>query len=94
MLSTMAACCCSPPSGAPALFMRITTPAFGALNNAFLRVMFAAIALGLLLGVQRKWSGYRENSIHSAAGVINSGLPFLMYCLAAQWLPAGLLRHA
>jgi hypothetical protein len=35
--------------GASFLFMRITTPAFGA-NSAFLRVLFAAIALGLLLG--------------------------------------------
>ena len=34
--------------GASFLFMRITTPAFGALNSAFLRVLFAAIALGLL----------------------------------------------
>lgn len=48
--------------GASFLFMRITTPAFGALNSAFLRVLFAAIALGLLLGVQGKWSGYQENS--------------------------------
>lgn len=45
--------------GASFLFMRITTPAFGALNSAFLRVLFAAIALGLLLGVQGKWSGYQ-----------------------------------
>ncbi len=76
--------------GASFLFMRITTPAFGALNSAFLRVMFAAIALGLLLGVQRKWSGYQGKFTSTLQlGVINSGLPFLMYCLAAQWLPAG-----
>ena len=30
--------------GGQLLFMRITTPAFGALNSAFLRVLFAAIA--------------------------------------------------
>lgn len=42
--------------GASFLFMRITTPAFGAMTSAFLRVLFAAIALGLLLGVQGKWS--------------------------------------
>ncbi len=92
MLSTMAACCCSPPPlwGASFLFMRITTPAFGALNSAFLRVLFAAIALGLLLGVQGKWSGYQGKFTSTLQlGVINSGLPFLMYCLAAQWLPAG-----
>ncbi len=38
--------------GASFLFMRITTPAFGAMISAFFRVLFAAIALGLLLGVQ------------------------------------------
>lgn len=76
--------------GASFLFMRITTPAFGAMNSAFLRVLFAAIALGLLLGVQGKWSGYQGKFISTLKlGVINSGLPFLMYCLAAQWLPAG-----
>ena len=76
--------------GASFLFMRITTPAFGALNSAFLRVLVAAIALGLLLGVQGKWSGYQGKFTSTLQlGVINSGLPFLMYCLAAQWLPAG-----
>ena len=76
--------------GASFLFMRITTPAFGVLNSAFLRVLFAAIALGLLLGVQGKWSGYQGKFTSTLQlGVINSGLPFLMYCLAAQWLPAG-----
>jgi drug/metabolite transporter (DMT)-like permease len=62
--------------GASFLFMRITTPAFGA-NSAFLRVLFAAIALGLLLGVQGKWSGYQGKFISTLQlGVINSGLPF------------------
>lgn len=76
--------------GASFLFMRITTPAFGAMNSAFLRVLFAATVLGLLLGVQGKWSGYQGKFISTLKlGVINSGLPFLMYCLAAQWLPAG-----
>ncbi len=63
--------------GASFLFMRITTPAFGALNSAFLRVLFAAIALGLLLGVQGKWSGYQGKFTSTLQlGVINSGLPF------------------
>ncbi|MDP1249987.1 EamA/RhaT family transporter, partial [Klebsiella pneumoniae] len=74
--------------GASLLFMRITTPAFGALNSSFLRVLFAAIALGLVLGVQGKWSGYQGKfTSPRQLGVINSGLPFRMYCLAAQWLP-------
>ena len=76
--------------GASFLFMRITTPAFGAVNSAFLRVLFAAVALGLLAGARGKWGGYEGKFIATLKlGVINSGLPFLMYCLAAQWLPAG-----
>ncbi len=89
-LSTMAACCCSPPSGAPAFVYAHHHPGLQSLNSAFLRVLFAAIALGLLLGVQGKWSGYQGKFTSTLQlGVINSGLPFLMYCLAAQWLPAG-----
>lgn len=76
--------------GASFLFMRITTPAFGAVNSAFLRVLFAAVALGLLVSARGKWGGYEGKFIATLKlGVINSGLPFLMYCLAAQWLPQG-----
>lgn len=80
--------------GASFLFMRITTPAFGALNSAFLRVLFAAIALGLLLGVQRKWSGYQENShpLCSWGSLIQAFLSHVPPCRA---MAAGrVLRHA
>ena len=43
--------------GASSLFMRITTPAFGAVHSAFLRVLLAAVALGLLAGACGKWGG-------------------------------------
>ncbi|MFH2505207.1 DMT family transporter [Klebsiella indica] len=38
-----------------------------------------------------KCSGIRISYLGSSVilGVINSGLPFLMYCFAAKWLPAG-----
>ncbi|STX08169.1 drug/metabolite transporter permease [Klebsiella pneumoniae] len=90
MLSTMAACCCSPPSGRQLFVYAHHHPGLRGVEQRFLRVLFAAIALGLLLGVQGKWSGYQGKFTSTLQlGVINSGLPFLMYCLAAQWLPAG-----
>lgn len=76
--------------GASFLFMRIAAPEFGAINTAFLRVLFGFIGLGVILLVMRSpvvFHGKARSSL--LLGVINSGLPFLMYCLAAKWLPAG-----
>ncbi|MCU5772432.1 DMT family transporter [Erwiniaceae bacterium BAC15a-03b] len=76
--------------GASFLFMRIAAPAFGAINTAFLRVLFGCIGLGaiiLLLRSSLQFHGKLRSAL--LLGVINSGLPFLMYCLAAKWLPAG-----
>ncbi|WAT09892.1 DMT family transporter [Rouxiella badensis] len=76
--------------GASFLFMRIASPAFGAINTAFLRVFFGFVGLGIILLVMRtpiKFNGKTTTSM--LLGVINSGLPFLMYSLAARWLPAG-----
>lgn len=76
--------------GASFIFMKISAPQFGAVNTAFLRVFFGFIGLGVILLVIR--SSFRfENKFKRSLilGAINSGLPFLMYCLAAKWLPAG-----
>ena len=76
--------------GASFIFMRIAAPQFGAINTAFLRVFFGFIGLGVILLMMK--SSFRfENKFKSSLflGAINSGLPFLMYCFAAQWLPAG-----
>lgn len=76
--------------GGSFLFMRIAAPAFGAINTAFLRVMFGFIGLAVILTVLRTPRDYQQKFGSSLLlGVINSGLPFLMYCLAARWLPAG-----
>lgn len=76
--------------GASFIFMRIASPQFGAINTAFLRVFFGFIGLGVILLMLRSSFNF-ENKFKSSLflGVINSGLPFLMYCFAAQWLPAG-----
>ncbi|WP_313627264.1 DMT family transporter [Kosakonia sp.] len=76
--------------GASFLFMRIAVPQFGAINTAFLRVFFGFIGLAVILLLFKSSFDFKDKFKSSfILGVINSGLPFLMYCLAAQWLPAG-----
>lgn len=76
--------------GASFLFMRIASPEFGAINTAFLRVFFGFSGLAVILFVLKSSYNF-EGKFKSSLilGVINSGLPFFMYCLAARWLPAG-----
>jgi hypothetical protein len=65
--------------------MRVAAPAFGAINTAFLRVLFGFIGLAVILVVMRTPRDYQQKFGSSLLlGVINSGLPFLMYCLAGS----------
>ncbi|WP_313685944.1 DMT family transporter [Pantoea sp.] len=76
--------------GASFLFIRIAAPQFGAINTAFLRVFFGFIGLAVILfmtGSSWQFAGKLRASL--MLGVINSGLPFFMYAVAAKWLPAG-----
>ncbi len=76
--------------GASFLFMRIAVPEFGAINTAFLRVLFGFVGLAAIIGFLRfpiRFEGKFRACV--MLGIINSGVPFAMYCLAAQWLPAG-----
>ncbi|MFB5082400.1 DMT family transporter [Raoultella sp. C349492] len=76
--------------GASFLFMRIAVPQFGAINTAFLRVFFGFAGLAVILFMLKSSFDFKGKFKSSVVlGVINSGLPFLMYCLAAKWLPAG-----
>ncbi|MBA0204320.1 DMT family transporter [Pectobacterium aroidearum] len=76
--------------GASFLFMRIAVPQFGAINTAFLRVLFGLTGLAVILFMLKSSFDFKGKFKSSLMlGVINSGLPFLMYCLAAKWLPAG-----
>lgn len=76
--------------GASFLFMRIAVPAFGTVNTAFLRVALGALGLAVLLFLLRKpWHFTGKFWSTALLGVVNSGLPFLLYCLAARYLPAG-----
>jgi len=76
--------------GASFIFMKIAAPQFGAINTAFLRVFFGFIGLGVILLIIRSSFRFEKKfKLSLILGAINSGLPFLMYCLAAKWLPAG-----
>lgn len=76
--------------GASFLFMRVAAPVIGALPTAFLRVLLAGIgllALLLLLRVRLDFQGKLRQTM--LLGLINSGIPTLMYSFAALVLPAG-----
>lgn len=76
--------------GASFLFMRIAAPAFASVNTTFLRVFFALVGLAamlLLLRTPMQFQGKLKSIM--VLGIINSGVPFLMYAVAALWLPAG-----
>lgn len=75
--------------GASFLFMRIAVPQFGAINTAFAR-LFGSTGLAVILFIFKSSFDFKDKFKSSVMlGVINSGLPFLMYCTAAKWLPAG-----
>lgn len=76
--------------GGSFVLLRFIVPALGALPTAFARVLLAAVGLGLLLPAMRvklRFGGKRAAAM--GLGVINSGLPFVLYALAAHSLPAG-----
>lgn len=76
--------------GGSFLFMRVAAPVLGAIPTAFGRVTLATLGLVaavLVLRVPRAWRGLLPATL--VLGAINSGVPFLMYALAARVLPAG-----
>ncbi|UTY58946.1 DMT family transporter [Massilia sp. erpn] len=76
--------------GASFLFMRMVAPVLGAVPTAFFRVLLGAAGLAVILLVLRlPWLFKGKFGATLLLGVINSGLPFLMYSLAARLLPAG-----
>ena len=76
--------------GASFLFMRIIAPVLGALPTAVFRVLFSSIGLIVILLVWRvRWDFKGKLGAAMLLGMINSGIPFMMYSLAARVLPAG-----
>lgn len=76
--------------GASFLFMKVAAPVLGAIPTAFLRVLLGAIGLTAILALLRVRVDFKGKFRSTLVlGAINSGIPFLMYSIAARLLPAG-----
>jgi len=76
--------------GASFLFVRIVAPVLGPIATADSRMLVAGIGLALwfrFTGFDPQW---RRWGLHyAAAGMINSGMPFILYAFAALHITAG-----
>ena len=76
--------------GASFLFMRIIVPSLGVLPSAFFRVFFSSIGLFALLATLRFSINFKGKlGVLLLLGIVSSGIPVVMYSIAAQVLPAG-----
>lgn len=76
--------------GASFLFMRIIAPELGTFPTAFFRVLFACLGLLAIVMMMRiGWDFRGKLKLCLVLGMINSGIPFALYALAAQFLPTG-----
>jgi drug/metabolite transporter (DMT)-like permease len=76
--------------GGSFLFLRVAAPVLGALPTTFGRVLLGAAGLALLLAALRLRPRFEGKlAATMALGVVNSGVPFLMFAFAARSLPAG-----
>ncbi len=76
--------------GGSFLFTRMAVPVLGAVPTTFGRVALAAFGLMALVAATRLRPDF-QGKLGAALllGVVNSGIPFLMFALAARALPAG-----
>jgi drug/metabolite transporter (DMT)-like permease len=78
--------------GGSFLFMRIGVPALGPALMIEYRVALAALFLALIGFILKKPMALRRNWRHYVIlGFFNSGLPFLLFAIAARTLPASML---
>jgi drug/metabolite transporter (DMT)-like permease len=79
-------------SGSSFIFTRTVAPVLGPIVTADLRILIAGFALILYaaaIGFDMKW---REHwKLYVWMGIINSGIPFLLYSFAALYIPASYL---
>lgn len=76
--------------GASFLFMRIIVPTLGVFPSSFIRVALSSAGLITILMVMRCPMQFRGKfKALLVLGTVSSGIPVLMYNIAAQYLPAG-----
>ena len=78
--------------GASFLFTRIVAPVLGPVLTADLRMLVAGLALVAyfrLVGFDPDWRRWGRK--YALVGLLNSGLPFLLFAYGALHLPAGLM---
>jgi drug/metabolite transporter (DMT)-like permease len=75
--------------GSSFLFMRILSPALGPVIGADVRLLIAALVLALYLAVRGDQGVYKGRArAYSLVGMVNSGIPFLLFSYAALTIPA------
>ncbi|MEI2414562.1 DMT family transporter [Orrella sp. JC864] len=76
--------------GAAFLFMRQLVPVIGIVPNAFLRVLISAAGLAAIVALLgKRWEFRGKLRAIMLIGMVNSGLPVLLFSIAAWYLPAG-----
>jgi drug/metabolite transporter (DMT)-like permease len=77
--------------GSSFIFMRYLAPILGPVVTAGMRVLLAGVAMAGFFALIRFRPGWRKNWKHFLViGLVNSGVPFLLYSFAALYLPASL----
>lgn len=75
--------------GGSFVFMRVAVPAMGPVPLAFTRVTLAAAALLAIAAAQRRMPDFRARWREFAVvGIVNSALPFVLFCYAEQYVTA------
>jgi len=75
--------------GSSFVFMRVAVPAMGPVPLTYARVALAAIALLALAFAQRRIPPFRTRWREFAVvGVVNSAIPFVLFCYAEQYISA------
>lgn len=75
--------------GGSFVFMRVAVPALGAIPLAYVRVSIAAVVLLAIAFAQRRIPPFRTRWRELAVvGVVNSAIPFSLFCYAEQYISA------
>jgi drug/metabolite transporter (DMT)-like permease len=76
--------------GAAFMFMRVAVPEFGALALAGARVTLACVLMIAIVVVMREPTHFKSHwKKYLFVGGVNTAIPFIAYCFAALYIPAG-----